>query len=152
MWHNDSVKIGYLRVSTEEQDTARQEDGLAALCDELHVERLSAVAKKRPVFDSVVAKLGEGGSLIVWDLDRAFRSPVDIPTCVADLNARGVKFQIVTLGIDTATEAGERVATMMAAVAQFERRIISRRTKEGMAARMRRGGHLGRALARRQSA
>lgn len=138
------MKIGYLRVSTEEQDTGRQEDGLREICDELHVERLSAVAAKRPVFDAVIGKLDAGDSLVVWDLDRAFRSPVDMLLCFENLDGRGVQFQVVTLGVDTATEAGELVATMMAAVARFERRLIGRRTKEGMAAVKRRGKHVGR--------
>ncbi len=128
MWQNRSVKIGYLRVSTEEQDTARQEDGLATLCDQLHVEKLSAASRQRPVFDKVLATLAAGDTLVVWDLDRAFRSPVDMLTCVADLRAREVDFQIVTLGIDTATQAGELVATMMAALARFERGRISPRS------------------------
>ena len=138
------MKYGYLRVSTEDQDTARQEDGLRELCNELHIERLSAVAANRPVFDSVISSLKEGDTLIVWDLDRAFRSTVDMLLTLEKLEQWGVHFQIVTLGIDTRTEAGELVATMMAAVARFERRLIARRTKEGMAAQKRRGVHVGR--------
>lgn len=138
------MKIGYLRVSKEDQDEARQVDGLEAICDELHVERVSAAAAKRPIFDEVLGRLDEGDSLVVWDLDRAFRSVLDMLLCLERLAKRGVKFHVVTLGVDTATEAGEMVATMMAAVARFERRLIARRTKEGMAAQKKRGRHVGR--------
>ncbi|MEL6979635.1 MAG: recombinase family protein [Pseudomonadota bacterium] len=117
---------------------------MEAICDELHVERVSAAAAKRPVFDAVIGKLTAGDSLVVWDLDRAFRSVVDMLLCLEDLDKRGVKFKIVNLGVDTATESGELVATMMAAVARFERRLIARRTKEGMKAQQRRGKHVGR--------
>jgi len=138
------MKIGYLRVSTEEQNPDRQIDGLKALCDQVHLEKLSAVSKKRPVFKSVINKLKEGDTLVVWDLDRAFRSTVDALLEVEKLRKRGIEFQIVTLNVDTATPDGELIYTVMAAFAQFERKNLIKRTKEGMAAAKRRGKHIGR--------
>ena len=70
-------KIGYLRVSTEDQKPDRQIDGLKNLCDEIHIEKISATAKKRPVFEKVIKKLNAGDSLVVWALDRAFRSTLE---------------------------------------------------------------------------
>ncbi|MEP2987310.1 MAG: recombinase family protein, partial [Roseibium sp.] len=79
------TKIGYLRVSKHEQSPDRQIDGLRGLCDELHIERLSAVSAKRPVFEALVAQLKSGDALVVWDLDRAFRSTIDAITTAEKL-------------------------------------------------------------------
>lgn len=138
------MKIGYLRVSLESQKEDRQEDGLKPLCDELYVEKISAVSKTRLVYQQVIAKLQAGDTLVVWDLDRAFRSTVDALLEVEKLHQRGVAFQIVNLNVDTATPSGELMYTVMAAFAQFERQTLSRRTKEGMAAAKLRGKHIGR--------
>lgn len=134
----------YLRVSTTDQNTDRQINGLQEVCDELHIERVSAVAKARPVFDELIAQLIEGDTLIVWDLDRAFRSTVDAILTAEALRARGVHFRIIGLQLDTATEEGELIYTILAGFAQYERRIIARRTREGMEAARRRGTTIGR--------
>jgi len=137
-------RIGYLRISTKEQRPDRQIDGLNALCDELHIEALSATSRKRPVFDDVIAKLQTGDRLVVWDFDRAFRSTMDAITTADQLRARGVAFQVATLMMDTETPMGEFAYTVIAASAHFERRILVKRTKEGMEAARKRGVRLGR--------
>lgn len=137
------MKIGYLRVSTEEQCPDRQIDALEPICDELHLEKLSAVAKRRPVFEAVLAKLCAGDTLVVWDLDRAFRSTVDAILEAEMLRERGIQFQIVTMNVDTTDPMGEFFYTLMAAYAQFERRNLSKRTKEGLDATRKRGTRLG---------
>lgn len=81
---------------------------------------------------------------MVWDLDRAFRSVVDALSEAEKLRARGVHFRIANLNIDTTTPAGIFVYTMMSALAEFERRTLSQRTKEGLAAARARGKRLGR--------
>ena len=137
-------KIAYVRVSTPEQRHDRQVEGLKALCDELHVETLSACAAKRPVYDHVLKTLKSGDMLVVWDLDRAFRSVIDALTEAERLRARGVHFKIANLSIDTSTPAGIFVYTMLSALAEFERRTLSQRTKEGLAAARARGKRIGR--------
>ena len=137
-------KIAYIRVSTPEQRHDRQVEGLKAVCDELHVETLSATAAKRPVYDAVLDMLMPGDMLVVWDLDRAFRSVVDALTEAEKLRSRGVHFQIANLNIDTSTPAGIFVYTMLSALAEFERRTLSQRTKEGLEAARRRGARIGR--------
>ena len=67
-----------MRVSTLEQRPDRQVEGLSAICDELHIERLSATSRSRPVYEAVVRRLEPGDTLVVWDLDRAFRSTADV--------------------------------------------------------------------------
>lgn len=137
-------KLGYLRVSTQEQNPDRQIDGLEALCDALYIERVSAVSPKRPVFDEVVAALQSGDVLVVWDLDRAFRSVVDAILVVEKLRVRSISMQIVNLQVDTNTPAGMLIYTVLSAFAEFERRMLSQRTKEGLAAARKRGKRLGR--------
>jgi DNA invertase Pin-like site-specific DNA recombinase len=137
-------KIGYLRVSTNEQRPDRQIDGLHTLCDELHIEKLSAVSKERPVFDKVLSLLTPGDHFVVWDFDRAFRSTKDAIDTAEALRARGIAFQVATLAMDTETPMGEFTYTVIAASAHFERRILAKRTREGMAAAKRRGVRLGR--------
>lgn len=141
-WH--MKRIAYLRVSTAEQRPDRQIDGLKDFCDELHLETLSACSAKRPVFDHVIRRLQPGDMLVVWDLDRAFRSVIDALTEAEKLRARGVEFKVASLNIDTTTPAGIFVYTMAAALAEFERRILSQRTKEGLQAARRRGKRIGR--------
>ena len=137
-------KLGYLRVSTEEQRPDRQIDGLESICDELFIEKVSAVAKKRPVFNFVLDKLKAGDTLVVWDLDRAFRSTLDALTHTKHLQERGIEFQVVTMNIDTSQPMGEFFFTVVAAFAQLERRTISERTKQGLRAAVKRGQRLGR--------
>jgi len=137
-------RIGYLRVSTDDQKPDRQIDGLKPLCDVLHVERVSAIAKRRPIFERVMRQLNSGDALVVWDLDRAFRSTFDALRYTEILRDRGVEFQIVTLGVDTTTASGKFVFTVIAANAELERNRLSERTKEGLRAAVKRGKKLGR--------
>lgn len=138
------MKIGYLRVSTEEQKPDRQLDGLKDIFDEVHVEKVSAVGKKRLIYSKIIKKLKPGDTLVVWDLDRAFRSTIDALLQTEKLRERGIEFQIVTLNIDTSTPSGELIYTVMAAFAQFERKNLIKRTKEGMEAARKRGKRIGR--------
>lgn len=138
------MKIRYLRVSTEEQRPDRQIDGLNPLCDELHIERVSAVAKDRPVFQAVIDRLEAGDTLVVWDVDRAFRSTVDAIQQAEKLRERGIEFRIVNLGVDTSTADGMLIYTVIAALAEHERKRLSERTKEGLEAARKRGSRIGR--------
>lgn len=117
---------------------------LEAQCDCLRVEHVSAVAAERPVFAAMMAELVPGDTLVVVDLDRAFRSAIDAILTAQALRDRQIGFRVLNFPIDTTSEEGELFYTIVAAFTQFERRIISRRTKEGLAAARRRGVHIGR--------
>ncbi len=119
-------------------------DSLNLVCDALYLETLSATRKKRPVFEKVLRKLKLGDTLVVHDLDRAFRSTMDALFHADKLQQRGVHFQVLSINLDTATPYGRFVYTVMAAQAQLEREILSERTKQGMAAVKRSGKHIGR--------
>ena len=127
-------KIGYLRVSTEEQQPDRQIEGLKSLCDELHIETLSAASAKRPIYEAIKAKLQSGDVLIVWDLDRAYRSAAEALAEINAFNKQGIGFRIANFGFDTTTAEGYLLLTILSGMSEFERRILSRRTKEGLAA------------------
>lgn len=96
------------------------------------------------MFDAVLKALQPGETLVVWDLDRAFRSTVDAITTAKALNARGIHLRIVTLHMDTSTPAGRLVYAVMAAAAEYERDMLIERTRQGLAAARSRGVRLGR--------
>lgn len=137
-------KIGYLRVSTADQSPDRQVDGLRDLCDELHVETLSAISRRRPVYEAVTAALQPGDVFVIWDLDRAYRSARDALGELDALQQRGVHVHIAKLSIDTTTPTGRFLYTVMGGLAEFERLTLSQRTREGLLAARRRGSRLGR--------
>jgi DNA invertase Pin-like site-specific DNA recombinase len=140
----NDMKLGYLRVSTEDQCIDRQVDALSPICDELCVERLSACARVRPVYKATTARLRSGDSLVILDLDRAFRSAKDALTELDALTERGVTIQIVGMQIDTATPHGKLIYTFISGLAEFERDLLSQRTKQGLEAARKRGVRLGR--------
>lgn len=137
-------RIAYLRVSTAEQRPDRQIDGLKDICDELHVEILSATSKSRPVYNMVIERLRHGDTFLIWDLDRAYRSTKDALCELDRLRERGISIRIANLSIDTETPHGMLIYTLISALAEFERQLLSQRTKEGLAAARRRGKRLGR--------
>lgn len=137
-------RVAYIRISTSEQCPDRQINGLREISDELHVETLSAVAKNRPVYESVLAQLEPGDMLVVWSLDRAFRSARDALNEAHSLRKRGIHFHIADLQLDTTTPHGKLTFTVMSGVAEFERDILIQRTKEGIAAARARGKRIGR--------
>lgn len=137
-------KIGYLRVSTHEQCPDRQADALRPVCDVIHIEHLSAKTLHRPTYESVIADLREGDMLVVLDLDRAYRSAIDALTELEKLRARGIEFRILNMNVDTTTPMGWAFYAFASIIAEVERRILSQRTKEGLAAARKRGSRLGR--------
>lgn len=138
------MKLGYLRVSTEDQCIDRQVDALEPICDELCVERLSAKSIDRPIYQSAVERLSDGDTLVILDLDRAFRSAKDALTELDKLTERGIAIHIVSMQIDTATPHGKLLYTFISGLAEFERHLLSQRTKQGLDAARRRGRRLGR--------
>lgn len=140
------MKIGYARVSTQEQNLDLQLDALkAAGCDQVFSdEGVSGVIKKRTGLDDALAAIGEGDALVVWKLDRLGRSLGFLIELIGELGKRVAGFQAIQDGIDTNTSGGKLVFHIMGALAEFERDLISERTVAGMSAAKRRGKHVGR--------
>lgn len=137
-------RIAYLRVSTAEQRPDRQILGLRNMADELHVETLSAVARRRPIYDKVLGRLRSGDVLVVWALDRAYRSVRDAANQLHALQERGVRIHIASMQLDMDTAYGRWQYNTLSANAEYERDNLIERTKEGMEAARARGKHLGR--------
>ncbi len=139
------AKVGYARISTIDQNHHLQLDALkAAGCDLIFKDSVSAVGAARPGFENALKKLRTGDALVVWKLDRAFRSTLDALTTWEHLQQRGIQLVIATLGVVSDTPEGRYFFRGIASAAEFERDMISIRTREGMAAAMRRGKHVGR--------
>ncbi|WP_449101552.1 recombinase family protein [Pseudomonas veronii] len=140
------MKIGYARVSTDEQNIDMQIKALeAAGCDEVFTDHgLSGSLQSRPGLDQALATLLPGDKLVVWRLDRLGRSLVNLVQLLDQLGKREIRFHSLNEHIDTSSSGGRLVFHMMAALAEFERALISERTRAGMAAARAQGRHLGR--------
>lgn len=137
---------GYYRVSTAEQNPQLQIDALkAAGCLEILGDvGISGSKTRRPAFDELMSKIGDGDKLIVWRLDRMGRSLRHLIEVNAVLEERGAAFESLTEKIDTSNPMGEFVFHILAAVAQLEREIIRERTLAGMAVAASEGRYPGR--------
>jgi DNA invertase Pin-like site-specific DNA recombinase len=138
------MKIGYARVSTFDQNLNLQLDALKQSgCEEIFEEKVSGAAKERPQLGKLFSKLRKGDSVVVWKLDRLGRSLRDLIDLVSKMKDLDVTFVSIHDGIDTSTATGRFTFNIFASLAEFEREIISERTKAGLAsarARGRKGG------------
>lgn len=135
--------IGYARVSTADQNPQLQIDALLrAGVDErdIFVEKVSAVAKKRPQFEAMMKDVRDGDVVLVWRLDRLGRDVVALHQTAEKIRAKGANLRLLdNSGLDTATAAGRLLFAMLATLAQFERDINRERTLAGLAAARARG-------------
>ena len=139
------MKIGYARVSTDDQNLDLQKDALAhAGCLRIYEEHCSGKSLERPELDACRKALRTGDTLAVWRLDRLGRSLPDLIKIIGELRDAGVGFESVTEKIDTTTATGELTFHIFAALAQFERNLIRERTKAGLTAARARGRKGGR--------
>jgi DNA invertase Pin-like site-specific DNA recombinase len=138
--------VGYARVSTVEQNLDLQIAALtAAGCAEIFADHgMSGADFQRPGLRKTLRHIQAGDMLIVWRLDRLGRSLIDLIETVNRLSRRGCEFRSLTENIDTSSSGGRLLFHVMAAMAEFERSIISERTKAGMEAAKARGAQIGR--------
>ena len=139
-------RIGYVRVSIDDQSEALQLDALqAAGCDVIYGDHgVSGTSVTRRSLDTLLSDLAAGDTLVVWKLDRLSRSTLHLLEILADLRQNGVDFVALTQGIDTTTAVGRMLYGQLAVFAEFEREQMSERTRAGMAAAKARGQHVGR--------
>jgi DNA invertase Pin-like site-specific DNA recombinase len=139
-------RIGYARVSTNDQDLTLQLNELkSAGCEQIFTDKLSGAKSERPGLDDCLKTLRAGDTLMVWRLDRLGRSMQHLVSVIADLKTRGIGFRSLRDGaIDTTTASGELIFNIFAALAQFEAELIRERTRAGLAAARARGRSGGR--------
>ncbi len=140
------MKIGYARISTDEQSLALQRDVLtAAGCSEVFEDRgLSGIAARRPGLDAALGRIASYDMLVVWKLDRLGRSLPHLIETVQQFGNRGAGFTSLSENIDTTTAGGKLVFHIMGSLAEFERSLIVERVNAGIASAKRRGKHVGR--------
>src|ERR1700728_1841518 len=127
------MKLGYARVSTNEQDTAAQVTALkSAGCEKIYREKASGGRWDRPELHRLLDQLREDDVLVVWKLDRLSRSLRDVLTIMERLTETKAGFRSLTEAIDTTTPAGRMMMQMVGAFAEFERAILRERTRAGL--------------------
>lgn len=138
------MKIGYARVSTNEQELGLQISALLnAGCDNVYSEKISAV-KNRPVFTSVLNMLKEGDTLVIWKLDRLARSLKQLIFIIDEFRLKKIDLVSISDNINTSTAQSILYTQIIGAFAQFERELMIERTRAGLAEAKRQGIKLGR--------
>jgi len=134
------MKIGYARVSTQDQELALQLDALkAAGCGKIYKEKMTGSTRERPELQKLLDQLREGDIVVIWKLDRLARSLKDLVNLVNEIQEKGGALHSLNDQIDTTTPHGKFTFHVFAALAEFERDIIRERTKAGLTAARARG-------------
>jgi len=138
--------FGYARVSTEEQNLDRQIDQLKEYgAGEIIQEKITGTKADRPQLNRLMDKLRSGDIILITDLTRLSRSTKDLFNLVELIENRGANIKSLKENwLDTTTPQGKLLFTIFAGISQFERDLISQRTKEGLAAARARGKFGGR--------
>ena len=132
------ANIKYIRVSTEEQNTARQEQDLANY-DKVYTEKISGKNLDRPQLQAMLDYVREGDVVTVESYSRLARDTRDLLNIIAKLDEKKVAFRSQKEQIDTSTPAGRFMLNVFASLAQFEREQILARQAEGIAIAKREG-------------
>jgi DNA invertase Pin-like site-specific DNA recombinase len=140
------MKIGYARVSTEDQKLTIQLEALKkAGCTRIFREKVSGAYRDRPELNRMLDQLRQGDVVTVWKLDRLARSTRNLLEIVETIGNSGARFQSISEPwADTTTHAGKMIMTIFAGVAEFERDLIRERTGAGRADAKKRGVRFGR--------
>ncbi|MGQ5524157.1 recombinase family protein [Chitinimonas sp. PSY-7] len=137
------MRIGYARVSTQEQDSLAQIAALkAAKCELIFQEKASGGRWDRPELNRLLDQLRKNDVVVVWKLDRLTRSLKDLLLILEKIEGSGANFQSLTEAINTATSAGRMMMQIVGSFAEFERAMLRERTKNGLEA-ARKDGRVG---------
>ncbi|MNN20906.1 DNA-invertase hin [compost metagenome] len=140
------ARVGYIRVSSVDQNIDRQLDGVAL--DKVFSEKLSGATTDRPQLQAMLEYVREGDVILVHSIDRLARSLADLLKLVEDLTKRGIHIRFINEQLEFTGENNPTqhlMLSMMGAVAQFERAMIKERQREGIAKAKERGVYKGRA-------
>ena len=134
------MKFGYARVSTKQQELHLQIDALEKTgCEKIFQEKFTGKTKDRPELQTLLSQLRKDDIVVIWKLDRLGRSLQDLITIVVQIHDKEVNLQSLNDNIDTSSPTGKLTFHLFAALAEFERDIISDRTKAGLEAARARG-------------
>lgn len=135
-----NMKIGYARVSRDDQNLDLQTDALtAAGAERTFTDKASGAQFDRPGLREMLSHVRKGDTVIVWRLDRLARSLKDLMEIATDLERSGTNLILLNEGIDTTTTSGKLFFQIFGALAEFERNLIRERTNAGLAAARSRG-------------
>lgn len=139
------MNIGYIRVSTVEQNLARQEEGLEKYnIEKMYSEKVSAKDTNRPQLKEMLDFSRSGDTIYIWDFSRLARSTKDLLEMVEIMNDKGIKLVSIKENLDTSTPNGKLMLTMIGAINEFERANLLERQREGIAIAKREGKYKGR--------
>ncbi len=139
------MKIGYVRASTTDQNTARQEVLMEELgVDQVYIDRISGKNTDRPELKRMMTFVREGDMVIVESISRFARNTRDLLDLVEQLTRKRVEFVSKKEAIDTTTPSGKFMLTVFGAVAELEREYILQRQREGIAIAKAKGIYKGR--------
>src|SRR6266496_3803481 len=134
------MKVGYIRVSKQEQNEALQRDTLKeAGCEKYFSDKMTGSKFERKGLEELLAFMRPGDTVVVWKLDRLGRSLQDLIATLNVFKERGVDFISFTEKIDTTAPSGKLIFHLMGALAEFEHDLIRERTNTGLAAARARG-------------
>ena len=139
------MKIGYVRASTTDQNTARQEVLMEELgVEQVYIDRISGKNTERPELKRMMSFVREGDMVIVESISRFARNTRDLLDLVEQLTRKQVEFVSKKEAIDTTTPSGKFMLTIFGAVAELEREYILQRQREGIAIAKTKGIYKGR--------
>ncbi|MCL7463236.1 recombinase family protein [Pseudomonas sp. NW5] len=138
-------RIGYIRVSTLDQNPDRQLEG--AQVSKVFTDKASGKDMQRPQLDALLGYVREGDTLVVHSMDRLARNLDDLRCLVQQLTARGVRIEFIKEGLTFTGEdspMANLLLSVMGAFAEFERELIRERQREGITLAKQRGAYRGR--------
>ena len=139
------MRIGYVRVSTEGQNTARQDELMKELnVEKVYTDKASGKDKDRPGLKEMMNFVREGDTVVVESISRFARSTKDLLNLIEELKNKGVEFYSKKESFDTTTPQGKFAMTMFGALAELEREQIMQRQAEGIAEAKKKGKYTGR--------
>ena len=139
------AKLGYVRVSTVEQNVARQVEALEkAGVERWYIEKISGKNMERPELQKLLDYAREGDTVLIHDLSRISRNLADLLALMKDFDQRGITLVSLHESIDTGTPLGKLTLSIIGAINEFERANLLERQREGIAIAKRAGRYKGR--------
>lgn len=148
--HNDvpaetqQRQVGYMRVSTKDQNLDRQRAVLDPICVKVFKDKRTGKNAKRPGLEECLKYLRPGDTLVVTELTRLGRSLLDLITILDGLMEKGIEFKTIENPIDTSKPEGRMIRNVLGSLAQYQREMIVELTHQGLEAAAAKGHYGGR--------